>query len=92
MCAIISYLSTAIAAKVFTDAQTETPCKYGVALHMNQPKCHSETKGRISVFSEINLTFIFAVKKKIKLLVMRLSICDHLAPCIYCFNNELLWV
>ena len=49
---LLSYLSTAIAARVFTDAQTETPCKYGVALHMNQPKCHSETKGRISFFQK----------------------------------------
>ena len=37
-------LSTAMAAIVLTEAQTDTPCRYGVALHMNQPKCHSETQ------------------------------------------------
>jgi len=36
------YLSTAMAASVLTEAQTDTPWRYGVALHINQPNSHSE--------------------------------------------------
>ena len=35
------YLSMATAASVLTDALTATPCKYGAALHRNEPHHHS---------------------------------------------------
>lgn len=34
---LVRYLSIAIAANVFTDAHTDIPCRYGTALHMNEP-------------------------------------------------------
>jgi len=41
---MVTHLSTAMAASVLTDAHTDTPCRYGVALHINHPKCHSEKR------------------------------------------------
>ncbi len=38
----VSYLSTATAAKVLTEALTATPCRYGATLHNRAPNHHSE--------------------------------------------------
>lgn len=35
--------SIEMAIKVFTDAETDTPCMYDTVLHMNDPNIHSET-------------------------------------------------
>lgn len=45
-----------MAASVLTEAQTDTPCRYGVALHINQPKCQPEIeKQMLLAFATIDV-------------------------------------
>lgn len=44
-----SYLSNAIAIRVFTDALTDTPCKNGTALHMKAPNLQPVNIRRIKL-------------------------------------------
>lgn len=44
-----NYLSTAMAARVFTEAHTDTPCKNGVTLHITGPNGQPEIKNIVNV-------------------------------------------
>lgn len=65
-----AYLSTAMTASVFTDAQTDTPCRYGVTLHRIGPKGQPCKKKCLNMdLTDSNFLKLFFLLRKTKCLI-----------------------